>query len=534
MSAALAVSIIAGSTCLAQQQAAIEGLVKQLTSDSSNDMKRRPQTRDRLIAIGKPAVPELSKLMSHKDANVRINAVIALGRIRSPEPLGVMTKLLEDNNFGIRYRTILAIGDICSPGSRTVASHWKPEFVTPVNRVFGILMSKRREEEIRVASACLAKVFGISDPFRIREIELKADADAKKLVRERWQKWLKSDGAKYGLREEPPIEELLARIRAGSAREKGKAATLLAERQNPAHIPKLLSAAKATKDEGALKAIVPALSSVSGIPVGPWANRKELAKRLEAFELWYNARAYIEALQSDKAKERLAAVEALGKTKHANVTPTLAKHLETETSAHVLKALRDALTASAGEAPEVVFFLSAKDRAPWIDMWIKWLGVKGDVPKLASKKDEQVQKAVDALTQVNFYRVVDALVAELGKAATEDRAKLFNDALTVLRPRHRIAIYGDTTLREIKQHVGKYRTQWKAERDVTLTEPLLRRLAAIKDPKLFVLCEKHMQQVSGHKPKVPKGKAKAGTAAKVIKAWQQWLKQRKQEAGKAK
>jgi len=520
-------AVVVAWPCLGRAQENVQKLIQQLTSNSERDKNKRPQTRERLVKFGKAALPELYKLLLQEDANVRINAVIALGRIGSVEALKYLTKALEDPDFGVRYRAILAIGEVCSPRPGAAVGNWRPEFVTPVNRVFGILFSLPRTHETRAASKCLARVFGRADPFGVRDIEKTPDAKAKELVRADWKSWMGKNRARFSLREEPPVKELLARMQTGTPEQQAAAAQQLAERKDSAYIRTILEAAKKTKDEKALRSIVKALEDISGIPVGPWRDRAELLKRLAGFELWYNAQRYVTALRSSDPKKRAESVKALGAIDHPNVLPTLIEQLKVESDPAVLAQIHNALKNRVGEVPAVAFFLAPEDRAKWVDPWHKWLSVKDQVPRLASNDLGEIRKAIETLTPVNYYKVIDAFVTRLQKVTSRDQARLLSQGLSALRPSYRIPIYGDTELNEIKRHVETYRAQWHAVRDVMLIEPLLQRLPVLmKNPKLFTLCVRHMSELTGHKPKV-----RTKDKSKIIAAWQQWLKKRKKDAG---
>ncbi len=81
-------------------QTAIRSLIADLRS---NDGMLRQRSRQSLVAIGKPAVAYLVKLMRDVNDQVRWEATKALGDIGDPETAPALTEVLEDEEFDVRW-----------------------------------------------------------------------------------------------------------------------------------------------------------------------------------------------------------------------------------------------------------------------------------------------------------------------------------------------------------------------------------------------------------------------------------------------
>jgi HEAT repeat protein len=79
---------------------AIRSLIADLRS---KDGMLRQRSRQSLVAIGKPAVTSLIKLMRDRNDQVRWEATKALSDIGDPETAPALTAVLEDEEFDVRW-----------------------------------------------------------------------------------------------------------------------------------------------------------------------------------------------------------------------------------------------------------------------------------------------------------------------------------------------------------------------------------------------------------------------------------------------
>jgi HEAT repeat protein len=92
------------------QNAVIDSLIAELNCD---DVVKCQKARRKLVNIGKPAVPSLMKLMSHKNKMVRWEALKILGKIADPATTGLFLDSLKDDDFDLRWLAaegLVAIG----------------------------------------------------------------------------------------------------------------------------------------------------------------------------------------------------------------------------------------------------------------------------------------------------------------------------------------------------------------------------------------------------------------------------------------
>ena len=83
-----------------QPRTAIRSLIANLRS---KDGMLRQRSRQSLVAIGKPAVNSLIKLMRDRNDQVRWEVTKALGEIGDPETAPALTAALEDEEFDVRW-----------------------------------------------------------------------------------------------------------------------------------------------------------------------------------------------------------------------------------------------------------------------------------------------------------------------------------------------------------------------------------------------------------------------------------------------
>jgi HEAT repeat protein len=79
-------------------------LIDMLIADLKvKDGMTRQKARRRLVAMGKPTVPFLTKLLEDHQEQTRWEAAKALGAIADPEASPVLTSALEDEEFDVRW-----------------------------------------------------------------------------------------------------------------------------------------------------------------------------------------------------------------------------------------------------------------------------------------------------------------------------------------------------------------------------------------------------------------------------------------------
>jgi hypothetical protein len=91
-------------------KATIDELVAKLAGKSG---RARENVRQRLVAIGKPAVPALIEALKQRDKLIRWEAAKTLGEIRDPKAAPALVKGLRDRVFEIRWLAaegLIAIG----------------------------------------------------------------------------------------------------------------------------------------------------------------------------------------------------------------------------------------------------------------------------------------------------------------------------------------------------------------------------------------------------------------------------------------
>ncbi len=104
----------AGNSKMAQanepNQAIIDELIGKLAGKSG---RARENVRQRLVVIGKPAVPALIEALKQRDKLIRWEAAKTLGEIRDPIAAPALVKALRDRVFEIRWLAaegLIAIG----------------------------------------------------------------------------------------------------------------------------------------------------------------------------------------------------------------------------------------------------------------------------------------------------------------------------------------------------------------------------------------------------------------------------------------
>ena len=94
----------------------IDSLIAELTC---NDVVKCQKAREKLVYIGKPAIPSLIKLLSQQKEMVRWEALKTLGQIADPSTTGLFLDSLKDDDFDIRWLAaegLVAIGnDVLTP-----------------------------------------------------------------------------------------------------------------------------------------------------------------------------------------------------------------------------------------------------------------------------------------------------------------------------------------------------------------------------------------------------------------------------------
>ena len=93
------------------QEEIIGSLITELTC---NDVVKCQKAREKLVHIGKPAIPSLVGLMSHQKQMVRWEALKVLGEIADPSTIDIFLTYLRDDDFDIRWMAaegLIAIGN---------------------------------------------------------------------------------------------------------------------------------------------------------------------------------------------------------------------------------------------------------------------------------------------------------------------------------------------------------------------------------------------------------------------------------------
>jgi HEAT repeat protein len=85
----------------------LEPLIAQLRSDEFAE-----DATEALVDLGVPAVPRLVTALKDKEENIRKQAIIALGRIKSPEALDPLIEMLKDTDWFARLTAVAAIEKI--------------------------------------------------------------------------------------------------------------------------------------------------------------------------------------------------------------------------------------------------------------------------------------------------------------------------------------------------------------------------------------------------------------------------------------
>ena len=77
---------------------------------SNHDDVTRVTARHSLVAMGKAAVPSLTKAVKSKNRLTRWEAAKALGEIGDPQSAPVLVKALEDEEFDVRWLAAIGLG----------------------------------------------------------------------------------------------------------------------------------------------------------------------------------------------------------------------------------------------------------------------------------------------------------------------------------------------------------------------------------------------------------------------------------------
>jgi HEAT repeat protein len=85
----------------------LDPLMAQLRNDEFKD-----DATDALVSLGEPAVPHLAKALRDKEELVRKQAVLALGRIKSPKAIDPLIEMLKDQDWFTRLTAAAALESI--------------------------------------------------------------------------------------------------------------------------------------------------------------------------------------------------------------------------------------------------------------------------------------------------------------------------------------------------------------------------------------------------------------------------------------
>ncbi len=78
--------------------------------------RKRAEAREKLLALGKPAIPALRTALIDPNANVRWQAAKALSELHDPDTTTDLMNAMEDDDFGVRWlaaQGLIAMGPAC-------------------------------------------------------------------------------------------------------------------------------------------------------------------------------------------------------------------------------------------------------------------------------------------------------------------------------------------------------------------------------------------------------------------------------------
>jgi HEAT repeat protein len=117
----------------------------------SKDGHEREETRNALIAIGKPAVPRLLELLSDPDDHVRWEVCKALGSIRDPSSAEHLVHALEDESVEVQWlaaEALIALGNkSVTPLLRALTKHFNSVLLR--QGAHHVLHSLEREKKLK-------------------------------------------------------------------------------------------------------------------------------------------------------------------------------------------------------------------------------------------------------------------------------------------------------------------------------------------------------------------------------------------------
>jgi HEAT repeat protein len=141
-----------------QTKQTAESLVEMLRGDS---VTRRHEARDKLIALGRKAVPVLVKALGDENSELRWEAAMTLKRLPYPEVAPALVGALEDENGDVRWVAAEAIMTQPPEGLRVVlkALIEQPEAAW-LREGAHFALSNLTDRSLREQMAPLAKVLG--------------------------------------------------------------------------------------------------------------------------------------------------------------------------------------------------------------------------------------------------------------------------------------------------------------------------------------------------------------------------------------
>ena len=85
---------------------------------ATKDAVRRKKARTRLVALGKPAVPQLIQCLADRRPHVRWEAAKTLGAIADPAAAGVLLRSFDDKDTDVRWLAAMGLAALGIEGLR--------------------------------------------------------------------------------------------------------------------------------------------------------------------------------------------------------------------------------------------------------------------------------------------------------------------------------------------------------------------------------------------------------------------------------
>jgi HEAT repeat protein len=121
----------------------------------------RKRARDALVAVGRPAIGPLIRLVEARHPHVRWEAVKGLGAVGDPEAAPALVKALEDDDEGVRWLAAKGLIDLRRNGlqpllAALVVRSSSPELLEGARRVLHQLSWERLPKPVKPVLAALS------------------------------------------------------------------------------------------------------------------------------------------------------------------------------------------------------------------------------------------------------------------------------------------------------------------------------------------------------------------------------------------